>query len=153
MGKVRAQVSVPGLASEAEALFYDPQRWPAWIDGFGHIAKLEGPWPRTGARVVWDSKPGGRGRVVERVERFEARSGQSVEVEDEQLRGTQTVSFEPDGDVVTVALELEYELKQGGFFMPLTDALFIRRAMRDSLKRTLTRFARERRAELELAGS
>ena len=149
MGRARAQVTVPGLASEAEVLFYDPQRWPAWIDGFGHVAKLEGDWPRSGSRVVWDSKPGGRGRVVERVTRYEARAGQSVEVEDEQLQGTQTVSFEPDGDAVVVALELEYELKQSGFFAPLTDVLFIRRAVRDSRKRSLTRFARERRAELE----
>ena len=153
MGRARAQVTVPGLASEAEALFYDPQRWPAWIDGFGHVAKLEGEWPRTGARVVWDSKPGGRGRVVERVTRYEARTGQSVEVEDEQLHGTQTVSFEPAGEDagVHVALELEYELKRSGFFVPLTDALFIRRAVRDSLKRSLNRFARERRAEQEPA--
>ena len=44
-----------------------------------------------------------------------------------------------------MALELEYELKDRNLFTPLTDALFIRRALRDSLKRTLLRFARERR--------
>ena len=30
------------------------------------VAKVEGDWPRAG-RVVWDAKPGGRGRVLERV--------------------------------------------------------------------------------------
>ena len=48
MGTVRAVQSVPGLASDAEALWYDPQRWPAWVDGFGHVVKLEGEWPARG---------------------------------------------------------------------------------------------------------
>jgi hypothetical protein len=151
MPRVRAAQTVQGLASEAEAVWYDPQRWPSWVDGFGHQAKLEGNWPAVGACSVWDSKPGGRGRVIERVRAYEARVGQSVEVEDEKLRGTQRVSFKPDGGAVEVALELEYELKERNVFTPLTDALFIRRALRDSLKRSLARFARERRADIELA--
>jgi hypothetical protein len=60
------------------------------------------------------------------------------------------VSFTPDGDAVDVALELEYTLKERNALTPLTDALFIRRALRDSLKRSLIRFARERRADIEL---
>ena len=150
MPRVRAAVTVPGLASEAEALWYDPQRWPAWVDGFGHVVKLEGEWPAPGARAVWDSRPGGRGRVVERVTAFEARAGQTLAVEDEKLRGTQRVVFEPGSDGVQVALELEYEIKGANVFTPLTDALFIRRALRESLKRSLLRFARERRADMEM---
>ena len=87
--------------------------------------------------------------MVERVTAYEARVGQSVAVEDERLRGTQTVSFEPGPDGVEVALELEYELKERNALTPLTDALFIRRALRDSLKRSLLRFARERRGDME----
>jgi hypothetical protein len=151
VGRVRAIQRVPGLASEAEALWYDPQRWPAWVDGFGHAVKLEGDWPAVGARSVWDSKPGGRGRVVERVTAYETRSGQTLEVEDGKLTGTQRVAFRPDGDAVEVALELQYELKERNALTPFTDALFIRRALRDSLKRSLIRFARERRADIELA--
>ena len=148
---VRAAQSVPGLASEAEELWYDPQRWPGWLDGFGHVSKVEGEWPAPGARAVWDSKPGGRGRVVERVTAYESRTGQTLEVEDEKLRGTQRVAFSPGPDGVEVALELNYELKERNPLTPITDLLFIRRALRDSLQRTLTRFARERRAEdLEL---
>lgn len=150
MPRVRAALEMPGLASAAEALWYDPQRWPTWIDGFGHVVKLEGEWPAQGARVVWDSKPGGRGRVVERVAAYEARAGQTLAVEDEQLTGTQRVTFEPGPDGVEVALELSYELKAANVFTPLTDALFIRRALRESLKRNLTRFARELRADREL---
>ena len=151
MGSVRAVQAVPGLASDAEALWYDPQRWPAWVDGFGHLFKLEGEWPHEGARAVWDSRPGGRGRVVERVTAYEARTGQTLAVEDERLRGTQRVSFTPGADGVEVALELEYEIKARNVFTPLTDPLFIRRAMRESLKRTLMRFARERRGDIELS--
>jgi hypothetical protein len=151
MPRVRAAVTLAGLASEAEALWYDPQRWPAWVDGFGHVAKLEGDWPAAGARAVWNSKPGGRGRVVERVTAYEARAGQTLEVEDEKLRGTQRVTFEPSEQGVEVALELEYELKDANVLTPVTDLLFIRRALRDSLKRSLTRFARERRADAELS--
>jgi hypothetical protein len=148
--RVRAAVSVPGLASEAEALWDDPQRWPAWIDGFGHVFKLEGEWPARGARAVWDSRPGGRGRVVERVAAYEARSGQTLAVEDEKLRGTQAVTFEPGPDGVAVAIQLEYEIKNANVFTPLTDALFIRRALRESLQRSLNGFARELRGDREL---
>jgi hypothetical protein len=148
--RVRAVVNVPGLASEAETLWYDPQRWPAWIDGFGHVSKLEGNWPAVGARAVWDSKPGGRGRVVERVTAYEARSGQTLAVEDEKLRGTQAVTFEPGPDGVAVALELEYEIKAANVLTPLVDALFVRRALRESLQRSLNGFARELRGDREL---
>ena len=150
MARVSAAVTVPGLASEAETLWYDPQRWPAWVDGFGHVLKLEGEWPARGARVVWASKPGGRGRVVERVVSHEARTGQTLEVEDEKMRATQRVAFRPGGDEVEVALELEYELKERNPLTALTDLLFIRRAQRDSIRRSLARFARERRADIEL---
>jgi hypothetical protein len=150
MPRVRAAVKVPGLASEAEALWYDPQRWPAWVDGFGHVAKMEGEWPAPGARAVWDSRPGGRGRVVERVTAYVARSGQTLAVEDEKLRGTQSVTFEPGPDGVEIALELEYEIKAANVLTPLTDALFIRRAMRESLQRSINGFARELRGDREL---
>jgi hypothetical protein len=149
VGRVRAAVQVPGLASEAEALWYDTRRWPTWVDGFGHMVKLEGEWPARGARAVWNSKPGGRGRVVERVADYEARTGQTVEVEDEKLRGAHRITFGPGADGVEVALELDYELKDANVLTPLTDALFIRRSLRDSLKRTVGRFARELRAERE----
>jgi hypothetical protein len=88
--------------------------------------------------------------VVERVAAYEARTGQTLEVEDDKLRGTQKVTFEPGADGVEVALELDYELKSTNVMTPLTDVLFIRRALRDSLKRSLIRFARERRSDIEL---
>ncbi len=94
MGRASASLRVPGLASEAEALWYDPVRWAAWIDGFGHVVELPDGWPAEG-RLVWDSTPGGRGRVAETVTAYEARGGQTLAVEDSRLRGTQRVAFAP----------------------------------------------------------
>jgi len=141
--RVSVTTTVPGRVVDAEELWYDPHRWAAWIDGFGHVAKLEGDWPEVGARLLWDSRPQGRGRVLERVVAYDPRSGHSVEVEDERLSGVQTVAFEPAGDEVQVTLTLDYSLKHRN---RIVDLLFVRRALQESLRRTLTRFAHERRA-------
>ena len=148
MGRASASTVVPGRIAEAEELYYDRHRWPSWVDGFGHVIKLEGDWPQVGARLLWQSPPKGRGLVQERVQAYEARTGQTLEIEDERMRGIQTVAFEADGDQVRVTLTLAYELKQHGPLGPLVDRLFIRRSVGDSLRRTLTRFTYERRAEV-----
>lgn len=150
MGRVRVSVDVPGRIVEAEQLWYDRDRWPGFVDGFGHVARQDPGWPAEGATLVWDSRPGGRGRVVERSVAYEARAGQTAEVEDERLRGTQKVGFEALQDGVEVSIELDYELKQSGPMRAVVDALFIRRAIGDSLRRTLARFARELVADREL---
>ncbi len=149
MGRARASISVPGRTAEAEALWYDPHRWPSWVDGFGHLVTLEGEWPESGARVVWKSPPGGRGLVQERVVAYEIRTGQTLEVEDETFSGRQQVAFTPRPDDVEITLTLEYEIKERNALTPVVDLLFIRRAMNDALRRTLTRFANERKAEIQ----
>lgn len=141
MPRARASVAVPGRISDAEALWYDLRRWPAFVDGFERLETVEGEWPRAGACVVWASTSGGRGRVTERVVTHSVRGGQTVEVSDPQVTGTQTVTFS-DG---RVALELRYELRERSVFA----LFFVRRAFTDSLRRTLERFARELRADLE----
>ena len=95
MGRVKAELQLPGVAtSDAEELWYDTRRWPTFVDGLGHVFKVDEGWPRQpGAVVVWDAKPGGRGRVLERVVSFEARVGQTVEVEDEKIHGRQTIAL------------------------------------------------------------
>jgi hypothetical protein len=150
MGRVRAGVDVPDAPEDVEGLWYDLNRWPAFMDGFHHLEKAEGGWPATGGRLVWQSTPAGRGRVVERVLEQEPGRGQAVEVEDPRLRGTQRVAFAPLEDGTAVDLELDYELKQRTPVQPLVDLLFIRRALRDSLRRTLSRFARELAADREM---
>ena len=151
MGSARAHIEVPGPISDAERLWYDTTRWPSFVDGFGHVVRTEGDWPRTGAVLLWDSGPNGRGRVRERVTAYEVRVSQTVEIEDPRMTGAQTISFAPGEDGrCRVALELEYRLKQGGPLAGVVDSHFVRRAVRDALRRTLTRFARELRADREL---
>jgi hypothetical protein len=141
MGRVRAEVKVAALASAAEELWYDTARWPTFVDGLAHVAKVEGDWPRSG-RVLWDAKVDGRGRVDERVVAHEARVGQTLNVEDDKIRGVQRVEFHPDGDGCKVTLSLDYTLKMDPPQRQVID-LFARRPMRDSLKRTLQRFKHE----------
>jgi hypothetical protein len=151
MARAKAAVDLDARPSAAEALWYDVTRWPAFVDGFGHVAKQEGDWPQRGARLVWDSTPDGRGRVVEQVVAYEVRRGQTVEVEDERITGTQKVTFTPrEGGGSRLEVELDYRLKQAGFFTPLVDVLFVRRAFNDALRRTLSRFSRELAFEAEL---
>jgi hypothetical protein len=145
MSKVRAAVRIDGPIFNAEELWYDLTRWSAFMDGFSHVASVGPEWPRHGS-LTWDSHPGGRERVIEDVLWFSAREGQDVAVEDPRLIGTQRLRFRPGG----VTLELEYRLKES---MWLVDLLFIRRQLRDSMMRTLRRFAIELRTDAELVDS
>jgi hypothetical protein len=88
--------------------------------------------------------------VLEQVKRYEPRTGQIVEVEDERLQGTQTLRFAPAEGGARVSLELDYKLKPGVLLRALVDLFFVRRAMADSMRRTLGRFGRELAAEQEL---
>ena len=152
MARARAFADLDAPISAAEALWYDTTRWSTFVDGFAHVVKVEGEWPHVGSRVVWSSLPQGRGRVVEHVVAYEVRAGQTLDVEDPRMTGRQTVRFTPKGDGCRVELTLEYRLKEGGFLAPVVDALFVRRAFNDALRRTLARFRRELRAEVELQG-
>jgi hypothetical protein len=49
-----------------------------------------------------------------------------------------------------ITLELDYELKRPGVGGALTDLFFVRRALRESLRRTLDRFAIELEADRTL---
>jgi hypothetical protein len=149
MRAVHAQRTFPGSVHEAEAFWYDTSRWPTWVDGLGHVVKVQGPWPEVGAMVVWDSRPAGRGRVVERVVAREPLEGQALDIEDESIRGRQTINFTPAEGHVEVDLSLEYEIKKRSIVTPAVDVLFIRRAMAVSLARTLARFGVELAADRE----
>jgi hypothetical protein len=149
MPRTRVSLDLAGTVAAAERLWYDPEQWPAIVDGFARVVRREGEWPRAGAVIEWESRPGGRGRVTERSTAHEAGTGQTVAVEDDQLRGAQTVSFAPLADGVEVALELSYELKSAGPMRRVVDVLFIRRALGDSLRRTLGRLGQELAAERE----
>jgi hypothetical protein len=148
MPTVSAKLAVPYAASAAEALWYDIARWPGFIDGFGALKTIEGDWPRVGARVVWETKPGGRGRVTETVTAYEPRTSCVTEVQDDKLHGTQTIAFSPHAEGTTLQLTIAYTIKERTPFTPVVDLFFVRRTQRESLQRTLRRFALELRDEI-----
>lgn len=143
MRAVSAVQTFPGTVHEAETVWYDTAGWPSWVDGLDRVTEVDPRWPQLGASVIWESGPAGRGRVVERVVAHEPLSGQTVEVQDDSIRGHQTVAFAPAEKEVEVALTLEYEIKRRSLVTPLVDVLFIRRAFRASLDATLRRFGLE----------
>ena len=103
-------------------------------------------WPEAGAKVVWESGPGGRGRVTEKVIESGAAALRDEGLE-ERLVGTQAFRAEPAEGGALVEVELEYELTSESPLRGVTDVLFIRRALRDALRRTLRRFKVEAEEE------
>lgn len=144
-----ASVVVPGGPADAEALFYAPGRRAAWVDGFAHVVSLRGPWPEPGSALTWRSPPGGRGPVREKIVARTPGGGSTIEIEDERLSGVELVAFAPAGDGTRVSLSLEYRLKDHTPLTPVIDH-FVRRSLREGLRRSPARFARERAADLEL---
>ena len=148
MARVTRSTDLPGPISACEDLWYDLRRRVSFIEGFGHVVMVDGDGPRLGSRVIWNAPPkSGRETVVETVDAHEARTGQTVFYEDAQLRGTQTLSFAPaEGGLVRVTVALDWTLKEGN---PVTDWLFIRRAVGEQLRQTLVKYRIERLADLD----
>jgi hypothetical protein len=143
MGAVEVTLGFPGSVHDAESLWYDTGRWVAWVDGLDAVVSVDGEWPRVGATVVWQSGPAGRGRVTERVVEYEPLDGQTVDVQDDALTGRQSIRFTPDEHEVEITLRLEYRVTKRSIITPLVDLLFIRNAVRASLRATLARFGLE----------
>ena len=149
MRRASARTELSLTPAEALALWSDVERWPSFVEGFARQLEQTAEWPEPGSRVVWESNPDGRGRVTERVtenapDRF------STQVFEKAMTGTQTLRALPASDGSEVELSLEYELTRYGPLSGIADAIFIRRALRDSLKRTLFRFSVEAEDEAGL---
>lgn len=152
MATVRVRGAYPGTVHEAERCWYDTAGWDQWVDELSRVVSVDGPWPRPGSSVSWESGPAGRGRVTERVLAHESLDGQTVEVQDDSITGEQTVEFVPQGDQVEVVLELRYRINSRNPFSSLIDLLFVRRLMAASLSRTLVRFGHALAASRQAAG-
>jgi uncharacterized membrane protein len=149
--RARETIVVELPPERAEALWLDTARWPTFVEGFKHVVEPAPEWPESGAKLVWQSIPGGRGRVTEKVVAREPGRSVATRVFEEQLTGTQTVRFEPAAPAGTaVEVVLEYELTRGGPLRAVANALFIRRALSDALARTLRRYAAEAADEAAL---
>jgi hypothetical protein len=149
MSRAAAARTVPLTPEATLALWADPARWPTFVEGFARTVEVSPEWPERGGKVVWESTPEGRGRVTERV--LEHAPGRLVtEVFEDALHGTQTLTVSEDADGARVEVELAYELTKYGPLRAVADAIFIRRALRDALNRTLRRFAVEAEEEVGL---
>ena len=149
MRRASARVALPLAPADALRLWADVDRWPSFVEGFARRLEVKGGWPEPGGRVVWESTPDGRGRVTETAtestpDRF------STQVFEKALTGVQTLRVLPANGGSEVELSLEYELTRYGPLRGIADAIFIRRALRDSLRRTLYRFAIEAEEEATL---
>lgn len=151
MGKVRVALNIDHPPDAVWAMWSDLGRWASFVDGFAYVEKLTGAWPQHGARMLWRSHPAGRGRVVESVVETLEPARLATEVEDAKLRGTQTLEIEPRDGGARVALGLRYQLKEPPAFAFVVDPLFIRRALGDSLRRTVLRLGRELDSDRDLA--
>jgi Polyketide cyclase / dehydrase and lipid transport len=144
-----ARGTVPLQPEDAVALWTNVDRWPTFIEGFARVIERSPGWPDEGERLSWESAPGGRGRVTEKV--VERRPDSfSTMVFESALMGRQTLRAVPHTTGAEVELSLEYTLVKYGPLSVVADALFIRRALRDSLQRTVGRFAVEAEDEAGL---
>jgi hypothetical protein len=140
---------VPLTPPEVLRLWSDVERWPSFVEGFARQLELREPWPEPGGRVVWESTPDGRGRVTETVTEHEA-DRFATQVYEDALAGTQMLRVLPASDGSEVELSIEYQLAKYGPLRGLADAIFIRRALRDALRRTLYRFGLEAEEEARI---
>ena len=143
MSAARAERQVALTPEATLRLWTDTSRWATFIEGFARVVEQDPDWPATGARLVWESIPAGRGRVTEKVLEGAAADRFSTRVFEERLVGVQTFRVAESEGGSWVALGLEYELTKYGPLSGIADAIFIRRAVRDSLRRTLFRFGVE----------
>ena len=144
-----AGTDVPLAPAAALALWADVSRWPSFVEGFARLVENDPSWPAPDARLVWVSVPAGRGRVTEKVvESSEDRI--ATMVFEARLAGRQEFRVAPGPRGAAVELSLEYTLTKYGPLGVVADALFIRRAIRDSLRRTLFHFGVEAEEEAGL---
>jgi len=146
----RAQVELVLTPEAALRLWSDVNRWSSFVEGYARQVELSPDWPSGGSRVIWESTPAGRGRVTEKVAEGEGPDRFVTQVFEERLHGTQTFRVVESEPGSRAELSLEYTLTKYGPLSAIADAIFIRRAIRDSLRRTLARFAVEAEDEAGL---
>jgi Polyketide cyclase / dehydrase and lipid transport len=145
-----AQADIVLTPEAAMRLWLDVERWSTFVEGFARTLERSPEWPAAGSRVVWESTPAGRGRVTEKVLEGVGPDRFSTMIFEERLNGTQTFRVVESEAGTRAELRLEYQLTKYGPLSAVADAIFIRRAIRDSLRRTLERFAVEAEDEAGL---
>jgi hypothetical protein len=136
MTRVSESALIEASLAEVWDYYFDPAGWPAWVDGFDSVECFDG-YPEEGGSLRWRSIPAGRGAVTERVLQHEPRRLHRVAFGDPGSAGELETSFAIDGEGARVTQELVYRLRKRGPLTWLTDRLFIRPQMRDSVRRSL----------------
>ena len=150
MRSARAEAEVSLTPEAALRLWTDLSRWPSFVEGFARVVEVDPEWPAEGSRAIWESVPAGRGRVTEKVTEGVGADRFATMVFEERLVGTQTFRVVESEAGSRAELSLEYRLTKYGPLSAVADAIFIRRAIRDSLRRTLSRFSVEAEEEAGL---
>ena len=150
MRTARAEGELVLTPEAALRLWTDVDRWSTFVEGFARTLERHPEWPAGGARLVWESTPAGRGRVTETVVENEGPDRFVTRVFEDRLTGTQTFRVVESEGGSRAELSLEYDLSKYGPLRAAADVIFIRRAIRDSLRRTLQRFAVEAEEEAGL---
>ena len=144
MATVASEVEIAAPAAVVWDFYFEPGGWPSWVDQFGAVASSDG-YPETGGTLRWRSGRAGRGEVTERVLEHQPRRLHRVAFEDPAAEGELATAFEVTESGTRVGQRMTYRLRRAGILVRITDALFVRSQMRDSLARSLVAL----RAELE----
>ncbi len=152
MAEVSAAVEIPAPLAEVWDLYFDPERWPLWVDGFARVSGSDG-YPEAGGTLSWESNPAGRGAVRELVLEHRPRALHRVEFTDPAAEGELETRFEMvpaagEQRRTRVTQTLRYRLPGSGPLGAITDRLFIRSQMRGSLERSLAELRAEAAAGL-----
>jgi hypothetical protein len=136
MGVAVESVRIAATLKEVWDLYFEPSRWPSWVDGFSELESESG-YPEVGGMLRWRSNRAGRGEVTERVLAHEPRKRHLISFKDPESEGELETTFEIDGDGVRVTQRMRYTVLHPGLLGPLTDLLFVRRQVAASLARSL----------------
>src|SRR5690242_13493911 len=144
MATVAREVEIAATAAAVWDFYFDPVGWPSWVDQFAAVVASDG-YPEAGGTLRWRSGRAGRGEGTERVLEHQPRRLHRIAFEGPGAEGELTTRFAVIESGTGVGQELSYRLRRGGVLAGITDVLFVRSQMRDSLARSLLAL----RAELE----
>lgn len=142
MATVAEDVLVAATLAEVWETYFEPSRWPSWVDGFRAVVSSNG-YPLEGGTLSWRSTPAGRGNVSERVLEHEPRRQHRIAFTDDESSGELLTTFTMEKQKVRVRQEMTYRLLEEKPLHTLTDRFFVRPQMRRSLARSLARLAVE----------
>ncbi len=142
MATLLESLAVDASLAEVWDFYFDARGWSSWVDGLQAVESAEG-YPEAGGTLVWRSTPAGRGTVTEQVTEHQPRRRHQIEFADPGSSGTLLSRFEVAGPGTRVTLELDYRLARVGILSTITERLFVRGQVRQSLQRSLLRLKHE----------